>query len=267
MIKRVEICNQNRKNTGIASESEFPHVAVIKLLQIRDYRLNHNVETKCVGSLISERHVLTSFYCVNSLLKFKVTVHLGGFNFDLSDNNIKNYEVESLESKYGVTILKLHEQVIFSENIMPVCLFTGDVATSEVLLAAWNGDWRECETTLKKWHINNNAVVYSNRWQITIDESAIINYRQVQQSFFYHKISLNLLCFKTLLAGSPLQIYNPDKACQYSLIGLFELSSPGKYVFNSLHKKLRWIEYTVWPKKLLQMNFKTYKVVKNALKF
>lgn len=179
-ISRVEICHQNKENIGIASEMEFPHIGLIKLQEVNDIRRHHNIEAKCVGSLISERHVITSFYCVNSLIKYQVTVQLGVFNYDSSDSNLKTHKVESLETKYGVTILKLQNNVVFAENIMPACLYPDKVSTSEVLLAAWNGDWRECESKLKKWHINNNEVIHSNRWQISIDQSAIINYRQVQ---------------------------------------------------------------------------------------
>jgi Trypsin len=178
-ITRVETCHQNKEDIGIASEMEFPYIALIKLQENHETRRFYNVELKCVGSLISERHVITSFYCVNSLIKFKVTVHLGVFNYDLSDSNLQSHEVESLDTKYGVTILRLQNQVIFSDHIMPACLFPEKVATSEVLLAGWTGDWQECESRLKKWHIRNNEVTYISRWQITIDQSAIMNYRQV----------------------------------------------------------------------------------------
>lgn len=175
-IKQVPFCNQNKENIGIASEMEFPHIALIKLQKIAD---NHHFISKCVGSLISDRHVITSFYCVSSLVKYDVKVQLGVSYLDSEDSFSNIHDVESLETKYGVTILKLQSQVYFSQKIMPACLFTKKLVTPEVILAAWSGDWRECDPMLKKWHISNTAVNISNL-QIRVDQSTIVNYRQVR---------------------------------------------------------------------------------------
>jgi hypothetical protein len=176
-ITTTEFCNHKRENTGIASDKEFPHIALIKLDD--GVPKTYHQEVKCVGTLISDRHVMTSYFCVNSLIKHKVFVYLGTFNYNLSGEGVRSFEVESAESIYGVTILKLKNQVSFDERIMPACLFTGKSTASDILLTGWTGDWRECDPRLKKWLVRNSLVVNVNRWQMTIDQSSILNYREV----------------------------------------------------------------------------------------
>jgi hypothetical protein len=62
---------------------------------------------------------------------------------------------------------------------MPACLFTGKSTKADILLTGWTGDWRECDPRLKKWLVRNSLVVNINRWQMMIDQSSIINYREV----------------------------------------------------------------------------------------
>lgn len=176
--KIVEICNQKKANTGLASEKEFPHIAIINLQSRLLTRNNHESLSKCVGSLISDRHVLTSMFCISSDQNFHLSVRLGAYKLD--ENNISNiYDVEHIEAKHGVAILKLNRKVNFSEQIMPICIFPDKEAAMSILLSGWTGDWRECDPKLKKWQIEN-YLVKRNRWQFFIDETSIINYRQVR---------------------------------------------------------------------------------------
>lgn len=181
----TNICHQKLEDIGIAAELEFPHIAIIKLQrrQVNFQRL----ESKCIGSLISEFHVITSVHCVHSDLNHFVTVQLGSFKFD--DESV-SLEVEDIESKYGIAILKLKKKVDFSERVVPACLFPDREIKSSMLLTGWTGDWRDCDTKLKKWKIANNLCDQED-WQMKFNESAIMNYRQV--------VNLNASKIKLLL--------------------------------------------------------------------
>lgn len=179
-IETVTICNQNNRDIGLAVMKEFPHVALIRVRKQHPKRTNMLSETRCVGTLISERHVITSVFCVFLEQNQEITVHLGVFNDDSIDENSKTYKVEDFETKYGVTILKLNiVKVEFSEHIMPICLHPDKSTKSSFLLAGWIGDWRDCDPKLKKWHIDNQLVKF-DKWNLQVDESMIINYRQVR---------------------------------------------------------------------------------------
>lgn len=176
-VSKTPVCHQNTANVGIASEKEFPHIAIIKLQHRQMQRNTYGALTKCVGSLISDQHVITSIFCVQSDINHEVTVQLGGINFN--ENNSDNiYEVEDIDKIHGVAVLKLKTKVEFNENVMPICLFPNQNITSDVILAGWTGDWRECDPKLKKWHVANNFVEHGT-WHLKIDESIVINYRQV----------------------------------------------------------------------------------------
>ena len=247
IMKRTKFCYQNKADLGIATEKEFPHTAVI---QVEDLRVNKNDfmnrTSQCGGSLVSDRHVMTSFYCVSSAVNYKLSVYLGVFNLNAIDDGIR-YDVDEVNVKYGVAILKLSRKVEFNEKIMPVCLSSGNDLTSPVILTGWSGDWRECDPKLKKWHIEPQSIIKTT-WHLKVIESTIINYRQ------------------SLLVGSPLQIYHPDNTCQYSLVGFYEQTIVGQYTFNNLSKKLRWIESIVWPNRLVDMAVRSYAIMKNALR-
>lgn len=184
-VNSTAFCNQRKENNGIASENEFPHVAIIKLQNRFLPRNLHESETKCVGSLISDRHVLTSVYCVSSDRNYKVLVQLGTNNYTYEkDHEAKmsanTYEVEEIDAKYGVSILKLNRKVQFDEHVMPVCLYPSSNFVGDVVLVGWSGDWRECDPTLKKWQVQNK-LIEQTRWHLTFSESSIINYRQVRK--------------------------------------------------------------------------------------
>lgn len=125
--------------------------------------------------MISDFHVITTVHCVHSDLNQFVTVQLGSFKLEETDGGV---DVEEIEKKYGIAILKLKKKVEFSENVLPICLFPDKDVTSQVLLAGWTGDWRDCDPRLRKWYIGNNLVEKSV-WQMKINESAVLNYRQV----------------------------------------------------------------------------------------
>lgn len=176
VVKIHEICHQNKANIGIASAKEFPHIALIKLKG--QMKGQYRSEMKCVGSLISDRYVLTSTFCVNSDLYYQINVELGVVNINSIDLSMNSFKVIEVTIKYGIALLKLNRKVTFNEFIIPACLFPDKQASSEFLLTGWTGDWLECDPKLKKWHISNDLVGHSV-WKQNIDEAAIINYRQV----------------------------------------------------------------------------------------
>lgn len=178
-IKKVPFCHQNENDIGTASEKEFPHVAIIKLQSRTLPRSAFGSSTKCIGSLISERHVITSAFCVFSDQSHEVTVELGVLNFNevgLSES----FNVDEIDHKFGVAILKLDRKVVFSESVMPICLLTDENFSTQALVSGWTGDWRDCDPKLKKWHVESKKLEKS-RWQIKIVETAMLNYRQVNQ--------------------------------------------------------------------------------------
>lgn len=180
-MNTIETCNHNPRDIGIAVPREFPHVALITLQSKHASRVNFRTQQKCVGSLVSDRHVITSQFCISFYSDQIVKVRLGVFNYDEFNSGEKSYNADVVESKYGLSILKLQSKVEFSETIMPACLFPEKITASPFLLTGWTGDWRDCFPKLRKWQINNDLVEINAFW-MTVDEAVVINYRQVRQS-------------------------------------------------------------------------------------
>lgn len=179
--KLTEFCYQNKRDIGTAIAKEFPHVAIVKLLDRRLPRDRYGSERKCVGSLVSDRHVLTSIDCVKTDLHYKISVQLGAYEYDAVDSS-QIYDVDEIFTNYDLTILKINKKVEFNQQVMPICLFPDEQIRSEILLVGWSGDWRECDLNLRKWQIESNLVEHKD-WQLIIDNSAILNYRQVRLCF------------------------------------------------------------------------------------
>lgn len=178
-IIATPFCNHNKANNGLASEKEFAHVAVIKVENLRfpdnDF---FNRESKCVGSLISSRHVLTSFHCVFSTVSYKISVYLGVFNLNSIEDGVL-FDIDTVDANFGLSILTLSKNVEFSEKILPICIHWGKELSPPIVLAGWTGDYRECDPKLKKWHIDQTSM-NDTVWNFKVAESSIINYRQVR---------------------------------------------------------------------------------------
>ena len=95
----------------------------------------------CGGTLISDRHILTSKYCVNhnpdlSSYEAKVSVHNQSDSNDYQLVTIKGVHFPSYKHSQ-IAILELTESVTFDSTIQPACLpKSGDFVWSGELVMA-----------------------------------------------------------------------------------------------------------------------------------
>ncbi|XP_065208613.1 kallikrein-4-like [Planococcus citri] len=107
-------------------EGMLPHMA---LLIIKNK--TSTIWTRCSGSLISERYVMSVRHCLESL-DLEIKIKLGSI-YRTNDGTGKWYDVESIHrypeliTKHfvnDIALLKLSEEVHFNPHVIPICLNT-----------------------------------------------------------------------------------------------------------------------------------------------
>lgn len=184
-IKRDEFCNVNPVDNGIAMKKEFPHIVVIEgkvLKPIGRFKIL-KIDSKCSGSLLTKRIVVTSQTCVDSRKHIAATIKFGMLVFNATEY-VKSYEIaeSGLMTENQLTILKLPEDVTENEFIMPIHmpkLSLDSLSIEKFLLAGWTGYRYECDQRMRKWFIQKSHFRSCGDNLICLDESNIVNYREV----------------------------------------------------------------------------------------
>jgi hypothetical protein len=182
----INFCNTNQRDTGVAVEKEFPHVAYIfgkKILTDRNRNIvkpvQQVVETKCSGSLITENFVLTTALCVSKNRHSSAIVHFGVLNLTSEFEAYSTVEIPKINflTFLEVTLLRLINKVDVSESIMPACL--SSVGNDKFILSGWTGFKYECNPLLKKWYIREEDVIKCGKTTLCVDSANVINYHEV----------------------------------------------------------------------------------------
>lgn len=102
-------------------EGEYPHVAVVGIQR------NGRYYWSCIGVLISDRFVLSSADCVKS--RMQNIVRLGAVELEKGTQDISVEQIilnpgyDTAASKGNLALLKLATRVVFSDRVLPACLW------------------------------------------------------------------------------------------------------------------------------------------------
>lgn len=119
---------RKRSSTAITVAGDFPHLALIGYKETG----THDFKRLCVGSLISEKFILSSASCSKSgPIKAPTTAKLGDVRRNDNNSNTtmmeiekitkhRNYRKSSLEN--DIALFKLKETVTFTRFIYPICM-------------------------------------------------------------------------------------------------------------------------------------------------
>jgi len=123
------------------------------------------VEARCTGSVISKHAMITAAHCVCSTKEIcedktrwnTVTAHIGAHNRTdpaqiLATNLLihpKHFSGESLNFSYDIALLITEEEIMFNQNVQPVCLPDAQdmgIESENAISAGWGlvnklGDW------------------------------------------------------------------------------------------------------------------------------
>ena len=170
-----------------AKEGEFPWVALLKYEGDNPY--------KCVGSLISDRYVLTSSVCVKSKRHNVVGVRLGEHTLG-NDTHSEEFCIEKIIPHDGfkqgkkqfnndIALLKLCSLVKFSDYIKPICLSKDSLSKPEdnIFISGWGKN--------AAGHTVNTKKIVTRR---------VISNPECQLDFLSHNITITdeYICTHTL---------------------------------------------------------------------
>lgn len=139
----------------VAQEGEFPWTVLLKYDGINPY--------KCVGSLISDRYVLTSSVCVTAKNHIMIGAVVGVHSLHVGTHS-QFYGIEKIiphehfkngkkEFDHDIGLIKLNDTVKYSDYIQPVCLPKSSSLVQpedKVLVTGWGKNAEGEHVTTKK---------------------------------------------------------------------------------------------------------------------
>ncbi|KAK5643984.1 hypothetical protein RI129_007829 [Pyrocoelia pectoralis] len=238
-----QIVDSGMEIRRFAQEGEFPWAVLLKYEGTESY--------KCVGSLISDRYVLTSAVCVTGGFQKLVGVVLGEHNLGQSAHS-EEYGIEKItvhadykkssQGNHDIALIKLNASVKFSDYIKPICLPSEGnsllQAGDQIILAGWS------KGTVDEPRRTKKVVV-----------RRVITNEECQQLFAAHKVTINdnFLCTHTLNdykdctypgdGGAPIMLKSGDTWYQEGILS-FGATSCGSNIPDGnvrVSKYIQWI--------------------------
>lgn len=260
---RVNNClhytNQFLHGAPDAKVNEFTHTVLLGYASRDDRSI---IKWWCVGSIISERFVITVQYCARNKAAGDVAYVLVGAyrRNDTSDLSkvynvkriIQHPEYESSTIYNDIVLLELEREIPLSRYVVPACLHVGDpIEDARVVGTGWgrHTNYGELSKVLKKVVLdkvssNDCALNYPEDGELPkgVDE-------EIQVCYAAHKAGEDM-CKGD--GGAPIQIESAKFHCMYEIIGLTSVGKAcGKVEEPGLYTKVApyvpWIESIVWP--------------------
>merc|ERR1719323_118151 len=128
-----------------ATPGQFPWAVSLRK------KISGKYQHLCAGSLLTSRHVVTAAHCLHKTSSSDWSLVAGEFRPDQLDSGEQTLQVSQIKrhpqykhpfKQFDIALLKLSEDVVWSDLIAPVCLPSNDQETKQLdaVISGWGND-------------------------------------------------------------------------------------------------------------------------------
>ncbi|XP_050079478.1 serine protease grass-like, partial [Anopheles maculipalpis] len=254
-----EVLNKNCGYSPYTDRSKPEDGRILENPWLVLFRHPEEREWFCQGTLITERHVLTTAICTEAIVPNETIIVLGEYDRssdpDCESENVCNsasiierlphnilVHPDFLNNTYenDIAVITLNRKIIYNKNVMPICLPLTPIIPSLIHAPiAYNTLWTAEHNVPKQIRMQYIA---QNKCQERMRHLLLLHEGQICAQYA-KRVDIKI----TSGSGSPLLLEYHDRTFQFGIlsIGLPDATYLEPYVYVNISTHIKWIHDTL----------------------